>query len=82
MLLLLFILAVLFVLLPLDAQLWLLSGVRLIWLSDEGRMLALGGIGATVTALFWYAVGWNALAYKVYLEDMTRVEDTYRKRRR
>jgi hypothetical protein len=79
----LFIFAVaLFVVLPYDAQIAILSGLRLLWLTDGGRSVLLGALGATVTGALWYAAGWNALAAQLYREEAQRADDNYNRRRR
>jgi hypothetical protein len=75
--LLLVFLALAFAALPLDAQLWLIGLLRSlppeVW----------GGVSAgTITAMFWYSLGWNALATAQYREDIARAEDALQKRRR
>lgn len=75
-------LAVAFVLLPYDAQLALIAPLRLLWLTDGGRSVILGALGASVAAMVWYAAGWNGLAAQLYREDKSKADDTYRKRTR
>ena len=77
-----FILALLFVALPYDAQLWLLSGLRVVWLTPEGRSVACGALGATVGAAFWYVMGWNSLAAQLRREDYTKADKMYKERMR
>lgn len=72
----------LFAALPYDAQLAALTPLRWIWLSEAGRSLVLGGIGALVVSMFVYSAGWNALAEQVYREDVGRAEEARRRRMR
>lgn len=71
-----------FVALPYDGQLWLLGLVRDVWLTPMGQAFLVGLLGATAGALVWYNIIWNALAYRIYLDDVAKAEDTYRRRRR
>jgi membrane protein DedA with SNARE-associated domain len=71
-----------FIALPPDAQLWLVGIARVIWLTEPGQAFLAGALGATVTAMLWYAAGWNALADRIYHEDMSRARETLSKRRR
>jgi membrane protein DedA with SNARE-associated domain len=76
----LFVLA--FILLPPDAQFWLVGLLRGVWLSPSGQAFAAGALGATATAMIWYAAGWNALARHLHRDDYARADDALRKRRR
>jgi len=71
-----------FIALPPDAQLWLVGIARLLWLTEPGQAFLAGALGATFAAMLWYAAGWNALADRIYHEDMSRARDTLSKRRR
>ena len=71
-----------FIALPPDAQLWLVGLGREVWLSPSGQAFLAGALGATVTAMLWYAAGWNALADRIYYEDMQKARETLSKRRR
>jgi hypothetical protein len=73
---------VLFVAAPYDAQMALLGAVRDLWLTGTGRTVLLGLAAGCVPAIFTYALGWNALAYRAYLEDVQKAQDTYNRRRR
>ena len=74
--------AVAFALLPYDAQLWLLSGLRDAWLTDGGRSVLIGLAAGCLPALFFYAAGWNALAARLYRDDVGRAEKAYKERQR
>ncbi len=80
--LLLLIAAVLFVLAPFDAQLWLVGGLRWLWTAPEGRYFAAGLLGTLLAAGVAYNGIWNALAYRIYLDDVAKAQDTYKRRRR
>lgn len=82
MLVLLLIAVVLFVLAPYDAQLWLLGGVRAAATHPLLPYVAAGALGALVVGLAFYAHVWNALAYQLYLDDVAKATDMYRRRRK
>lgn len=71
-----------FAALPLDAQYAVLAPLRLLWLTDGGRMVLLGLVGGVVGAMAMYSFIWNAAMHALYLEDMKKAEETYRKRRK
>jgi hypothetical protein len=73
---------VLFVAAPVDAQYAALGAVRDLWLTHTGRTVLIGLAAGMLPALLFYSLGWNALAYRAYQEDMAKAEDTYRRRRR
>jgi len=71
-----------FIALPPDAQLWLVGIARMLWLTEPGQAFLAGALGATVAAMLWFSLGWNALADRIYHEDMQKARDTLSKRRR
>lgn len=78
----LFLLIVLFLALPLDAQERLAQGVGLLVTHPYAPYVAAGGLGALVVTLAVQTFIWNAAMYRLYLEDVGKAEDTYRKRRK
>jgi len=80
--LLLLILILLFLALPTDAQERLAQGVGLLVTSPYAPYVAAGGLGALVVCLAFYNAVWNAAMWQLYVDDVTKAEDTYRKRRR
>lgn len=70
-------LILLFIFLPYDAQLWALGIVRSI-----PAEFWFGAVGATLTGMIWYGLGWNGLAKQMYTEDVTKAEEGLRRRRR
>ena len=78
----LFLLIVLFLALPLDAQERLAMGVGLLVTSDYFPFVAAGGIGALVVTLAAHTFIWNAAMYRLFLDDVAKAEDMYRKRRK
>jgi len=71
-----------FIALPADAQFWLVGLGREVWLSPSGQAFLAGAVGATLAAMLWYAAGWNALADRMYAEDMSKAREALGKRRR
>jgi membrane protein DedA with SNARE-associated domain len=71
-----------FIALPPDAQLWLVGIARMLWLTEPGQAFLAGALGATFAAMVWFSLGWNALADRIYHEDMSRARETLSKRRR
>jgi hypothetical protein len=82
MLLLLLILIVLFVAAPLDAQYAAVEVLRQVWLHPLAPYFVAGALGALVVILAGYNAIWNALAYRIYLDDVSKAEDTYKRRKR
>lgn len=80
--LLLLILILLFLALPLDAQERLAQGVGFLVTSPYAPYVAAGGLGALVVTLAVQTFIWNAAMHQLYLDDIAKAEDTYRKRRR
>lgn len=80
--LLLLILILLFLALPTDAQERVAQGVGLLVTRPYAPYVAAGGLGALVVCLVFYNAVWNAAMYRLYLEDVGKAEDTYRKRKR
>jgi hypothetical protein len=80
--LLFFLMALLFVALPYDLQIWLLSLIRPLWLSQSGQALMFGALGASAAAMGWYSWGWNSLADTLYHEDLRKAEQSLQQRRR
>ena len=78
----LILMALIFVILPYDAQIALLSLIRPLWLSSNGQALMFGAIGASVAAMGWYSLGWNALADSIYQDDIRKAEQGLVQRRR
>ena len=72
--------ALLFILLPLDAQLWLVGLVRPLWMTPDGQAFLAGLLGATTGVLIWYAAGWNALARTLRRDDYHRADEAYQRR--
>lgn len=75
-------LTVIFVALPYDAQLALLSPLRMLWLTDSGRMVGLGLLGGAVACLLFYNAIWNQAVRAIYEEDLKKAEESYRRRKR
>lgn len=75
-------LVILFIALPIDAQLAIVGAARALWLTPVGRSFAGGLLGMLVGGLLVYRWVWNALAYRLYLDDVSKAEDTYRRRRK
>lgn len=73
----LLLLIALFVFIPYDAQLWALGLVRSI-----PAEFWFGAVGAAMMGAIFYSLGWNGLASQLHSEDVTRAEESYRKRRR
>ena len=71
-----------FIALPPDAQFWLVGLGREIWLSPSGQAFLAGAVGATLAAMLWFSLGWNALADRMYAEDMSKAREALGKRRR
>jgi hypothetical protein len=80
--LLIFLMIVGFVALPYDLQIWLLSLIRPLWLSPNGQALMFGALGASAAAMGWYAWGWNALADRIYADDIAKAQQSLAQRRR
>jgi hypothetical protein len=80
LLLLLLIIAIL--LMPLDAQEAAAQGVGAVLTHPLAPYFFAGALGALVVVLVAYNAVWNALAYSIYLDDVRKADDTYRKRRR
>ena len=80
--LLIFFLVLGFVALPYEAQIAVIALVRPLWLSSNGQALMFGAIGASVAAMGWYSLGWNALADSIYQDDIRKAEQGRTQRRR
>jgi hypothetical protein len=80
--LILILMAIAFVALPLDIQLWIVGMIRPLWLSQSGQALMFGALGASAAAMGWYAWGWNSLADTLYHEDLRKAEQALTQRRR
>jgi hypothetical protein len=78
----LLVLVVLFVALPIDAQYLVVGAARGLVTHPYFPYVAAGAFGTTIAALFWYSAIWNALAYRLYLDDVAKADDMYRRRRR
>ena len=76
------ILFLLFALLPPDAQRWLVSLLRDMYMSQQGQSIGAGAVGASLAAMFWYGWGWNSAVDHVYREDIRRAEEALQRRRR
>ena len=74
--------ALIFVILPYEAQIALLSLIRPLWLTPNGQALMFGAIGASLGAMVWYAAGWNGLADTLYREDLVKANQSLAQRRR
>lgn len=79
---LLFLLAIGFAMLPIDAQYWLIGLVRPLWSTETGQMIMLGLLGGVIGAMLAANLIWNAAMHAVYLEDLKRADDTYQRRRK
>lgn len=71
-----------FAALPLDAQYAVLTPLRLLWLTDGGRMVLLGLVGGAVAVLVGYSLIWNAAMESVYREAIRKAEEDYQRRKR
>ena len=70
----------LFIALPPDAQLWLVSLVRPLWMTQDGQAFLVGLLGATTGVMLWYAAGWNALARTLRRDDYAKADEAYQRR--
>ena len=71
-----------FVLLPPDAQFWIVGLMQPLFTTDAGRSFLIGALGALSMAALWFAAGWNSLARTLHREDYGRADEMYRKRRK
>lgn len=67
---------------PLDFQYWLAGGVQALVTSPFFPYVGAGALGALVVCMLFYNAVWNAAMHQLYLDDVAKAEDTYRKRRR
>jgi membrane protein DedA with SNARE-associated domain len=75
-------LTLIFILLPPDAQFWLVGLLRDAWLSPTGQAFLVGLLGSTAGAMLFYAAGWNSLARQLHREDYSKADEAYRRRRK
>jgi hypothetical protein len=75
-------LTLLFLILPPDAQFWLVGIAREFWLSDRGQSFLAGAFGALAMTALWYAAGWNALARQLHRDDYRKADAALRERRK
>ena len=79
---LLIVLVLVFVALPYEAQLFIISLIRPLWLTTNGQALLAGLLGASLGVMVWYAAGWNALADRIYADDIAKANQSLAQRRR
>ena len=79
-LLILFILCVL--LLPLETQEGIAQAVGAAMTHPLAPYFVAGALGAGVVALLAYVQVWNALAYSMYLDDVKKADETYKRRKK
>jgi hypothetical protein len=80
--LLLLLAVVVFVVLPLDAQLVAVGLLRGLWLTDAGQAFLWGALGAAILMMAWSTVLWNSFAHALYREDVERAKGAYERRKR